>query len=451
MSVMTQLPPLPARTLAGAWAVCDPLEPLMPDDPRWDDLTPLWGKNIAEELLARLRVHWQSDQFAFLALAGHRGSGKSTVVNELVEKVRHEGHLPILVKVQARVNPYDLEFSDLFLVVAEEVEREMRERGRPLPNALLDQVARWFSEVTQFDETATKYSLGIKSGAEAELKLPFFARLFSALTAALQLDSQHKTTIRREIQKYPAALVENTNALIEEARRLLPGSGRITFVFDDTDKYTPDVVDRSLFRQSALLRALHCDKVFGLDTGFVHGPPGESAWAVLGQAPTMLPMMAVHRRHPGARQDDDEAMARLVAAMQRRLSIPDLFSDPERLKDLVRASGGSLSQLMVLIRQAVFATGDKIGEHAVTAATSALRDQLAREIPPAFYPLLARVRLTRRIPSDKDHREILFRRHAYEYDGRGRWGDVNPLIEEIPEFKDALARAEGAADGGAFA
>lgn len=67
-----------------------------------------------------------------------------------------------------------------------------------------------------------------------------------------------------------------------------------------------------------------------------------------------------------------------------------------------------------------------------------MRSELSRGIQTHYYPLLARIRLTKELPSDEAYRQILFHRYALEYNGE-RWGDVHPLIWELKEFQDALA------------
>lgn len=77
----------PATTLDEATKALDFVHPLRVGDPRWRDLNPARGGDVAK-LIGRYLVRALRGRFRHVVLASHRGAGKSTELLRLAHDLR---------------------------------------------------------------------------------------------------------------------------------------------------------------------------------------------------------------------------------------------------------------------------------------------------------------------------------------------------------------------------
>ena len=97
---------------------CDPEEPLGPDDPRWYDFDRVRGTRLHARIARRLRGAESEKKYSHIALAGHRGCGKSTELNRIKAEVLSEGYLPLYALVNELADPNEVRLWRFVLVDA---------------------------------------------------------------------------------------------------------------------------------------------------------------------------------------------------------------------------------------------------------------------------------------------------------------------------------------------
>ena len=75
-----------------ALADCNPNQPLEPTDPRFVDLDDIRGLALRKYLSKLLRAADSADRYEKVAVAGNRGSGKSTELNRAETELRANGY-----------------------------------------------------------------------------------------------------------------------------------------------------------------------------------------------------------------------------------------------------------------------------------------------------------------------------------------------------------------------
>ncbi|MBH8576397.1 hypothetical protein I8752_26095 [Nostocaceae cyanobacterium CENA369] len=110
-------------------------------------------------------------------------------------------------------------------------------------------------------------------------------------------------------------------------------------------------------------------------------------------------------------------------------------------------SGGHVRNLLLLTQDAIGRTEElPIAEKAVRRAITQARDTYRRAVGNHQWCLLAEVSRSKRIINDDQYRSLMFNRCLLEYrylDDEGemqRWYDIHPLIQGVPEFKEAVAK-----------
>ncbi len=151
---------------------CNPNLPLEPDDPRFVNVDDIRGFELRKRILRLLQAAETGQQFAKIAVAGHRGSGKSTELNRATAELRDQGYLTLWASVNENLDPKDISFSDIMRLIVQLLDdrfgddpklKESVSRGR---NVVPGSDPK-FSEKIQFaKELGLRTRVGGAAGAE---------------------------------------------------------------------------------------------------------------------------------------------------------------------------------------------------------------------------------------------------------------------------------------------
>src|SRR2546421_30348 len=96
-----------------ALANCDPNKPLEPEDPRFVDLDDIRGPALRKQLLKLVKAADAIEEYAKVAVAGHRGSGKSTELNRAQADLEANGYFTLFAAANENLDPTEISFSDV--------------------------------------------------------------------------------------------------------------------------------------------------------------------------------------------------------------------------------------------------------------------------------------------------------------------------------------------------
>ncbi|MGO9257308.1 MAG: hypothetical protein ACLQU1_13525 [Bryobacteraceae bacterium] len=149
-----------------ALANCNPNEPLGPEDPRFFNLDDVRGVALRRDLLKLLRAADTADRYAKVAVAGSRGSGKSTELNRAQAELNENGYEPLWASVNESLDPQNISFSDVIRLIVQLIDDRFGQETQhhPQVKAAFENVAEWFREVT------TSFTTQIDSAKELGLK-----------------------------------------------------------------------------------------------------------------------------------------------------------------------------------------------------------------------------------------------------------------------------------------
>jgi hypothetical protein len=429
---------------------------LEPGDPRYVDTST--GRNMRglKKLQAILETcDGGKNRFAKLAFTGPRGCGKSTELQLIESRIAHKCFPVHLAVDQTLQHACDL--PELLLWTVIEVVEALAEQDVQVSKVLVDGVADWFAAKTLEHDQTMESVVGLETEGNAQTKLSFLgtgfkflARLKSSLTAS----SERRENVSRQVRAYTPELLDKINLVLDDARYRLGKAGKpadLLIVQDNLDRLSRDGAIRLFFEAPDLLQQIRAHVVYTVPNALTLAP--YSIGKVFQDVLTM-PMIAVERRDSRA---DPEGIKSLTALVGARLQTDRVVASPDALVLLVRASGGSIRDLMRLLSQA--ALNAKIdGKAAIDGAASAeavknLRLDYERTLiaDPNSYPRLVQVHRTKAPPTvspkasaDDAQREadyfsmLLFSGAVLEYNGDELWYDVHPVIRDAAPFKAAL-------------
>jgi hypothetical protein len=430
----------PAETLREAYQAADP-RPLSSGDPYFVDLTKARDSRATDDLKLMI-TNCAEGRFSATVFSGHRGSGKSTELRRLQQELL-ASHYTLYLDVNDFLDAADLDYTDLFLLVSRALLDQLRADGVSIDPGLIKLVEEWFVSVTKETEETVKLSAGVAVEAKAGAELPFIARLLAKLTADVKAGSSRKVGTRVELDRYFSGLLSNTNLLLISASEALAKAKRpsqILVLVDNLDRVPPKKGDTLFFAHGSQLQDLKCHVVYtvSIDTFYSHRGIGN-----VFPNHEILPNVKLRasRSDPSPRKD---AFSALREVIEKRINVGKLLTDPKLAEQVIAQSGGSVRQLVRLLREAVLSSQSR-GKEAIDAqsiddAARALRLGFERILAAEDYERLALTFVSKRIKQDVDHMRLLSNTAVLEYNGTDLWHDVNPLIESIDAFKEALAK-----------
>lgn len=430
-----------ATTLPEATRALDFIHPLLSGDPRWQDLNPARGGDVAH-LIGRYLTRAGPSDFRHVVFASHRGAGKSTELLRLAHDLR-EKFFCLYLEANVEMDANTIEMEDLLLVLARKVEETLRDKGFPLPPALLDRVNKWFSETIETTSVGKDYVAKVETEVKAGLQIPYLASLLAKVTALFKVESTHRTEVKQVLRQYPGTLMDVVNQLLTAANQALEPLGReLLVIIDNLDRYHPKVIDELLVRGGDRFRELKTNLILTPPISLVYRPET----GALGDYFRVEVMPSVRLRGPSDRYDalTGEGPKLLLGALGYRIDLDKLIPDHGARHRLVVASGGSIRELLEVASDATLrADGDFLTpadvERSIKRRRDAMRDKINAN---GWLDALVDIARSHHIKSDDAYQSLLHHRLAFKYNEEG-WYDAHPLAYEIDEFKAAIHVVRG--------
>lgn len=429
-----------ATTVQDALWACE-LTPLPGGDKRWVDLKESRGADV-QERFKRLLIKPASvrDTFSHITFAGHRGCGKSTELLQVSDTLRQNRFFIVYSQTNEDLDITDITYADL-LLAASKVLVEYVGKEFSLDEKLLEHLTAWFAETTEIDTETVKKEIELQTSAEAGAQIPFLAKFLAKITALIKGTDEHRQEIRRKVLKSPDQLIFHVNQLLDECYRAIRASGQyneLLLIFDNLDRYQPDTVHKVLIEQADNLKRLRCNVIYTVPISLMYEPKREPISDVFDTV--VLPMSKIRQKEQSWDEVYAEGINSLIEVIDRRVATEQVFASPALVKRFALQSGGSLRELMRLVREACLATeADKIDEVAVERAIVNVRGEFVRPMQQGFLAELARIHQTKQTENSPTQRNILFYRYALEYNA-DLWVDVHPLLYDLPEFQQELRK-----------
>jgi Cdc6-like AAA superfamily ATPase len=445
---MTTPPINRATTLKTAYQVCNPLQSLggAELDRYYVDLSDV-RKTEAIAGVSNILDCQEPEQFTTILFTGHRGCGKSTELKR-IQKEWEKDYRVIYLEVNEETDINDVGYTDFYLIAIKRVEFEMRRLGLKLDSRLMDNFEAWFKDVTEETERTVESSISIEGEATLGPEAPFLAKLLVKLLAQIKGSDKQKKTIRQTLEKDISRLKADINLLLNDAlkklRKKFPNYKGFLIIFDNLDRVPPKVANHLFFDYAAQLQELNCTMIYTVPLGALYS----SQNAVKNfDCPHIVPMVNIYEfnRDSCDLNYNELSLNAMASLIERRVEVDQIFESREQLREVAKASGGHVRQLIQIMRTAsITARGrghDKIMAEDVTYAIKQEQFNFERIIPQNHYPLLAQVCLTKNINKDEISELMLFNLSVLEYNGKNRWNYPNPVVKQNEEFQKALRDA----------
>lgn len=424
------------------YRACDPREALPSGDPRFVVLDEVRGSatpSLLYEQNLRLSNPLKPEVKIF---SGHLGVGKSS------ELLRLKGNLEnpssgrafrvILADVEGNLDLNDLDFPDLLVFLAAEIQRDLRAakiQGFSGTSTLLaDQWDRLRSALgAKFDLTG------------ADLDVPF-----ASLALEIKNRPSSRGLLRGKIEEQSTNLQKAVNDLLVAANVSLRKEGweGLVLIVDGLERVALRNLEngvtthqRLFIQRSAQLANLAAHVVYSMPISLVYSAEFAEVEQTFGGRPIPVPMIRLRGDHRSAVTPDTPGMRKMreiVAARCRYAEVDpaEVFDSEETCHLLCEATGGHPRHLMMFLQSALSrVTGLPITWAAAEEAIREAANSLVRQIDEEEWPRLRRfVEPREEISHDPEHLAMLRHLHVFEYMNGSPWYEVNPVLRTLPKL-----------------
>lgn len=436
-----------AKTLKEAYRACD-LSALRGEEMEryYVDLSKVRNTKAVAQVDTILSFQ-EPAEFTTILFTGHRGCGKSTELRRLEQKWKEE-YFVIYLEADREIDIQDARYTDLYLVLFKQIEYELRKLGIQFDRALISNFEDWFKDITNENEQTVESSVSMSGTLEVSsspVPIPFIAKLLVKLLAQIKGSDKSKKTIRQVLEQDISRLQADLNFLLQDGlnqlRANFPQYKGFLVVFDNLDRVPPSVGDHLFFDYAPQLQTLKCNIIYTVPISVLYS---EKKVTNFFDNSNIVPMVNIYNLQRDAliltyKDDVLKAFANLI---EQRIKTDDIFTEYDRLLDLVKASGGHVRQLMQMMRTAITSANSagrtKIDVEDVSMAIKQIQFDFERIIPDEHYPVLVKVYVTKEISKNELGQMVMFNTSALEYNGNERWNYINPVVRSIEGFQKAL-------------
>lgn len=429
------------NTLKEAYQVCD-LGALEGEEQKYYvDLSQIRDPTAINTIKTQLNFS-DAGEFSTVLFTGHRGSGKSTELLRLKADLDQDYRV-VYSKANDVLDINDVNYIDLYLVLVQEIIKELAKLKLKLNATLVENFENWFQEVTQETETVIGKSVGLET--EVGVEVPLLMRLIAKVSAQIRGSQEQRTIVRARLQQNIKALQDNMNALLRDAFEKLKNhypkySKGFLVIFDNLDRMPPDVADRLYFDYTAQLTGIDCSLIYTVPISVVYSSRGI---VPMFRGIHIVPMIKIYdRKHKNKPVYDEKAIQYFAQMITKRIDHKSVFASPSLVIRLLKESGGNVRQLMRMVSQACLVASsqgkDKIDQEVIQYVIKQEQFNFERSIPEHHYPLLAKVYQEQTVRQNEDGQIMLFNLSVLEYNGDRRWNYINPVIRGIEQFQEAL-------------
>lgn len=434
----------PVRTVDEAYHACHPDLALEAGDPRYVPLTPVRGGfDLAVTITHNIR-RTPSGFFHQQLVTGHRGCGKSTELKQLQARLREEGFFAVYVDAETILDLGDLTYLDVLVALTQELEEALRGEKIAISRRLRQDLDAWFADVILTEEQRRDVERSLQTDFGVGPQIPPLARMLAAITGQIRSGSSQRVEIRRRLEQNLRVFVQRLNDLVDDARVRLGRKGwkDLVFIVDGLEKMHYAPLPDGQSTHSALFVA-HAEQLKSIHSHVIYTVPISLVFnANLGDAfpdPTLVIPMVKLTESDGCTPYEPGRQA-LFEVVARRVDIAEVFESEDLVWQLIEASGGSVRDLMRLMRLACYGATDCIRAAHVGRAVQELIREYDRLVQDSDLERLAAIARERRVPGDDASARLLHLRLVLEYQNDERWADLHPAVRRTPRLRHLLER-----------
>jgi hypothetical protein len=389
-----------------------------------------------DKIIDRLTKQLETQYPARLLFTGHKGSGKTSLVNKLVHDLNERGRLWVVkVSAEQELDVNDLNYLDiLFLIAVGMLRKSQKERLR-LGSKIAKRLDAWAASLEPSIEERQKPSLLRKAaellgdvGDTLPEELSWLGKALGFVLALGDRIGQEKVT-RDNLRDHLEPGLSELEAIIEDLAKAIQEAThrRVVCFIDGADRATREKQKELFLINGQNLIKPKISLVYTIDLFLRY----ENDFRQIEQLFKDFGL-------PCLKYWEGQSAAIMEAMLDQRLH-PDLITGDAK-KMLIHYSGGVVRSLIQLANEAcinaLVENHNRIEVEDVRESMLDERRQYQRILTGQQYELLNQVHQDHGIDKNKEaYLELLRNLSILEYANGDTWWDVNPIVLDILEAR----------------
>ncbi len=374
-----------------------------------------------------------------LFLAGMRGSGKTSELAKIAQKLNHkDGFLCVTCNLDEGLDSNDMEYMDIVIFQLERLFQELVKIKIEIDNSIIESLQNWFSERVKEVNKAIKKEGGIE--VEIVAGTPGFLSFLGITTKVksnLMGSKENAQKIRTVFKNNFSDFARQFNLFVEEVNlklRQTETAKELLFVVDGLEKLTSlDIRKKIIVEEGNRIRLINANTIFTLPLELMK--EGRKLMSFSKVVP--FPFVKIREKNGDV---IEKAVQRFIEFTYKRID-EKLFDSPETVLRAILTGGGSPREYLRILEYANMFTDDDaevITIKALEKGIQKLAAETSQYISTADLEKLKTLKQSnedgRVMPFDEDWQDLLEKLIVLEYND-GTYKRVNPIVEESQLYK----------------
>lgn len=378
-----------------------------------------------KELQIRLELGLETREPIKLLFTGHRGSGKSTALNQLILNLPSDFFI-VKYNVLDLLDQNDVKYIDVLLSVLTKLFEKAQEDKIKLGDSLSKRADEWSSSIT-------KTTISEKGkGLELKAKIPFY---LLEIMGRIKNERTTRVEIRKQIEPRVSELISLINDTIAEIEK---NDKQILVIIDNLEKIESDNALKLFYNHGTQLTQPMCKIIYTF-------PISLKSSSIFPQIKMNFsdvyvhPNIKIHEKN-GSEHPYEKGKDFMKEIVSKRVS-QDLF-EPDALEYILDMSGGVVREFIRIIRDSSIRALTRgkitIDKDIAIDVVNGLKNLYQAQLSDSDYKVLLEVYKTKDIKRDDQLVNLLHNLSVLEYKNGRSWCDLNPVVRSILDEKNML-------------
>lgn len=372
--------------------------------------------------------------------AGHTGSGKSTELFKLAERIKDK-YLVVYFSIADYVNFIDVSCPDLLLSMLKSLVDAVESNGIEVDQKCVEDIIAYWKEESVITNTEEEK---VQIDAEVGLGISIYKIVSSKIRALFQQSNTIKTETTSRVDKTMPQFLSLVNTFIDSIKKNLNGKDLLIIV-DDLDKLG-EVEAYDIFKDhSVILTSIEANIIYTFPV-YMHYNKDYRYISMNFDESIILSMIMVDQQNGKPFKEGRSTLEQIVLKRAEE----KLF-EKDCIKFAIEKSGGSIRNMLRILRSAAVIAGMRCEKSSSEDEPSIItkkdlenayrehKNSLKRTITKKHVELLREIHQTKTTINAEDNDLVMdmFKTFAIIEYNCDRWCDLNPaVLDYLIELKE---------------
>lgn len=374
-----------------------------------------------------------------LFLAGMRGSGKTSELAKIAQKLNHkDGFYCITCNLDDGLDLNDMEYMDIVIFQLERLFEELEKVKLDIDVSIIASLQKWFSERVKEVNKAIKkeegFEVEITAGTPSFLSfLGITAKVKSNLLGSKENAQKIRTVFKNNFSDF----ARQFNLFVEEVNVKLRQTGiakELLFVVDGIEKAASlEIRKKIILEESNRIRQINANTIFTLPIELM--PEGRKLISF--STVVSFPFVKIREKNGDI---VEKAVDRFMQFTYKRID-EKLFDSPDTVRKAILMGGGSPREYLRILQYAYMFADDDAEAITMDELEKGIRKLAAETSQYVSTSDLEKLKSLKQsnekgkvMPFDEDLLDLLEKLIILEYND-GTYKRVNPIVEESQLYK----------------